>query len=581
MRKFQRKVISLVCLAPLLFGCGQQPQHIHPNIRLASDRLTDSQEVVANSYIVAFKSKHSNTDSPSYFQEYQRGYGELRNLAVERRDIENVRFLTSINLDDAVESGIDMQKFLFSKTLGETNRIANIAEVNFLSKDSAEKTLNEWEQSDLLYYAEPNYISRLSSSFESAKQKADTFSHLSAINLSDALTKIEEGGTSYAELAANGPIIAVLDSGVDYLHPMLENRIYQPPTGKAGCSGDSFGCNTTQASLGNLGDGKVYPYGTSAAGEMCGSDEESENIDRVCGHGTHVSGIIAAEATGSDEYMGVCPFCRILPVKIVGDTKYDNSIGTGIADSSIIAALKYIINFVDSNSNAAIKVANMSFGKYQRSETVSILVNALSKINGGTLLVAAASNDDSMAMAYPAAMTEAVAVASVQIDGIKSSFSNFGKWVSISSYGDELRSSFPGGLMEIQSGTSQASPVVAGVAGLVVAQSSNAIGQGSLKARLLSTANPSIYQASENSVYYQPADGSISNTPLLGYGVINASAAVRNATESQRIVIAGNNRVSGQGCGTIASKENSKHALLLLFLLLPTTIQLFLMKRSG
>ena len=249
--------------------------------------------------------------------------------------------------------------------------------------------------------------------------------------------------------------------------------------------------------------------------------------------------------------------------KIVGNTPYDSSIGAGISDSSIIAGLKYIISFVDSNAKAGIKVANMSFGKYQRSETVSILVTALSKVNGGTLLVAAASNDDSMAMAYPAAMTEAVAVASV--DGasgnelnVKSTFSNFGKWVSISAYGANINSTVPGGGYFETNGTSQASPMVAGVAGLVVALENGNISQGALKTRLLSTANPAPYSVAANSTYYQNIDGATAKVPLLGAGVVDANAAVANTASDGSITIADEIRVSSAGCSSIDKKTGAK-----------------------
>src|SRR5208283_2834229 len=93
------------------------------------------------------------------------------------------------------------------------------------------------------------------------------------------------------------------------LNPSLVGHIWNTDAeGQRGCTDDLYGCDTTVALKGNLGNGNVYPYLTA----------DNEN-NGTCGHGTHVAGIIAATASGvqPDGVGGVCPVCRIMPIKII------------------------------------------------------------------------------------------------------------------------------------------------------------------------------------------------------------------------------------------------------------------------
>src|SRR5690606_31214195 len=126
-----------------------------------------------------------------------------------------------------------------------------------------------------------------------------------------------------------------------------------------------YGCNTTQSQKGLLGNGDVHPVGTSAAGEAC------PESSMTCRHGTHVAGIIAAKP--QNDYAGVCPHCQLMSVRIVGKTARGEGSDNSIMDSSIIAGFSYISRFKKSGSSA-IKVVNASFGKFQRSRTVEILI---------------------------------------------------------------------------------------------------------------------------------------------------------------------------------------------------------------
>ena len=208
--------------------------------------------------------------------------------------------------------------------------------------------------------------------------------------------------------------IAVVDQGVQYDHPDLE--------GAAGETGANF-----------LGSG-ADPYPADA-------DER---------HGTHVAGI-AAGAT-------------------------DNGVGTaGISDCSLLAAralsgsgdgsLSNVADGIQWAADAGADVINVSFGAPQHYETLASACEYA--IAEGALIVAAAGNEGSENVDFPAAYKDVVAVAALDGNGI-ASYSNVGRAIDIAAPGTDLLSAVPWDDYARISGTSMAAPVVAGVAGLAL-----------------------------------------------------------------------------------------------------------------
>lgn len=177
------------------------------------------------------------------------------------------------------------------------------------------------------------------------------------------------------------------------------------------------------------------------------------------GHGTHVAGIAAAATDNGLGMAGLCPGCTVLAIKVLAaDGKGWNS---DVADGIVYAAYW-------GNRAGKRTVINVSLG----GGCSSAVAEAVAYAQGlGALVVAAAGNDGPMAPDCPAALSGVLAVTATDWNDVPAWFSQYG---DIAAPGVSILSTVPlwsvgGGeeAYEFWSGTSMASPVVAGAAGLV------------------------------------------------------------------------------------------------------------------
>lgn len=221
------------------------------------------------------------------------------------------------------------------------------------------------------------------------------------------VTRIEAPAT-WQTTSASGIKVAVIDTGIDYNHPDLAGRYI---------GGYDFVNN------------------------------DSDPMDDH-GHGTHVSGIIAADINGFG-VEGVAPQAQIMAIKVLG------SDGTGYISS--------IINGIDYAMQHGAQVINMSLGSsYDSSLLADKVQQAASK---GIILVAAAGNN-SGPLLYPAAYPSVISVAATDSNDNFASFSNYGAEVAAPGVG--ITSTVPGGYAT-WSGTSMAAPHVTATVALMLA----------------------------------------------------------------------------------------------------------------
>lgn len=173
------------------------------------------------------------------------------------------------------------------------------------------------------------------------------------------------------------------------------------------------------------------------------------------GHGTHVAGIIAAGAN-SVGMVGVCPTCKIMPVKAL-------NAGNSGTWSTVARGILYAIEH-DAD------VINLSLGASTGSETVRQAIVAAQE--AGLIVVAAAGNSGSTAPHYPAAYPGVIGVSATDNNDTLWPLSNRGENIDLAAPGYRIYSTYHDlstGGYAYMTGTSMATPFVAGLAALVLA----------------------------------------------------------------------------------------------------------------
>ncbi|HCN76623.1 MAG TPA: hypothetical protein DIT13_05440 [Verrucomicrobiales bacterium] len=172
------------------------------------------------------------------------------------------------------------------------------------------------------------------------------------------------------------------------------------------------------------------------------------------GHGTAMASLIAGE---DPQNGGVAPASRLLDIRVAN--------GNGESNTALVA--QGILAAVDQGA----RVINISLGTNADSLTLRRAVEYA--IAQGVIVVAAAGNDQSKALAYPAGYTGVVSVAAVDANGVQAFFSNSGPGLFISAPGVGIVSAYSGDGMVISSGTSQATALTSGAVAAMLSRGYN------------------------------------------------------------------------------------------------------------
>ncbi|MEL6313745.1 MAG: S8 family serine peptidase, partial [Pseudomonadota bacterium] len=235
--------------------------------------------------------------------------------------------------------------------------------------------------------------------------------------------------------------VAVLDTGIDLQHHDLNDNLWVNTGEVAGDGIDNDG-------NGFVDDVHGYNFTSSGA---------ANDPDDVDGHGTHVAGIIAAEANGNG-VVGVAPEADIMAVKVLNDSGIGS--WTGIA-----RGIGYAVE------NGA-KIINMSLTGGPIPNEIKAAVERAQ--DAGVLIIAAAGNFGWDQALNPAALTaefdNVISVAASTQSDTLAGFSNYsidGTTVDVAAPGTSIRSTTPNDSYDENSGTSMAAPVVAGAAAVI------------------------------------------------------------------------------------------------------------------
>ena len=251
--------------------------------------------------------------------------------------------------------------------------------------------------------------------------------------------------------------VAVLDTGITATHPELRHALLD---------GKDFV---------DIIDGQ-----SDFVGDFLGFDNDPG--DEV-GHGTHVTGIIAAR--GLHMPMGLSPRSKIIPVRVLGAMrKGDSVVGAGIVDN-INAGLKFAID-------AKADIINMSLGiKHSGGGLPHKEVIDYAKDEGVTI-VAAAGNDGRHQMYYPGANPYVIAVGALDTNGEIAPYSTYGAHISFVAPGTNIYSTYLENKYAYSSGTSQAAPFVTALIALMKSYAKKrdkALSDSSIKKLLMLTAD--------------------------------------------------------------------------------------------
>jgi subtilisin family serine protease len=290
-------------------------------------------------------------------------------------------------------------------------------------------------------------------------------SALTALTLSGTVVEVEEDRLEKVMLPESVPLIqgdaawaagyegtdwvvAVLDTGVYAAHPFLAGKVV------------SEACYSL---TGDCPNGQTEQIGPGA-GETC------SYASQACPHGTHVAGIVAGRG---DEFSGVARGAGIISMQVFSrftGSDCDDDIEDPCAKSytsDTIAALERVYQLRDAYNIAA---ANMSLGGGSFSSQAACdtvdgarkaIIDTLRSV--GIATVAASGNEaTSNALSAPGCISSVISVGAVSKNDQIASFSNSSSFLTLLAPGRFIRSSVPTSAFQEISGTSEATPHVAG-----------------------------------------------------------------------------------------------------------------------
>jgi subtilisin family serine protease len=400
-------------------------------------------------------------------------------MLMPANDLLNGRSDRNIDLS-SVEEGID---YATSQVIVKFNPETQLSEINDLKQKlgvsliettntlgielwtirglSVEEVIATYSQDPLIEYIQPNYTISLNATVPDDS----SFNQLWGLDNTG-----QTGGTPDADIDApeawdietgNNVVVGVIDTGVDYSHPDLNDNMWTNP-------GETPGNEVDDDGNGYVDDYYGYDF----------INDDGDPFDDY-GHGTHVAGTIAAEGNNDIGVTGVSWSAEIMALKI-----FDAS---GFTDEfSAIQAVEYA-------TIMGAKLTNNSWGGGGYSQA---LYDAIANAGeAGQLFIAAAgnySNNNDVNPFYPASydLDNIIAVAATDHNDQLSNFSHGGATsVDIGAPGSNIYSTIPGGGYASYSGTSMATPHVTGVASLIWSQEPE-LSALEVKERILSYVDP-------------------------------------------------------------------------------------------
>jgi subtilisin family serine protease len=288
-----------------------------------------------------------------------------------------------------------------------------------------------------------------------ADQGASTGGEPEPTALASSVPLVQANDMWIAGFTGTGQTIAVLDTGIDSAHPFLTGKVVEEACYSTG--------NDGSGNAGNCPDGTETQTGPGA-GTPCAYTADG------CRHGTHVAGIAAGEGSS---FSGVARDADVMAVQVFSRFTGADCNGAGedpctlTFPSDQIAGLERVLLVAQGGAHDLSSV-NMSLGGGKNTSncdtTQAARKAAIDNLRAADIATAIASGNNGYtdAMSQPACISSAVSVGSTTDSDTVSWFSNIASFLSLLAPGSSIDSSVPGGGFENSSGTSMATPHVAG-----------------------------------------------------------------------------------------------------------------------
>ncbi len=403
----------------------------------------------------------------------------------------NIQFDGASDLEDYIEGQFYVKlKDDYNKNFKSTSRDVNVTQLPFLNNL---KSSHNFEVKSTFHFAKSAKLNRTLRVYLDDPKQADNFmselkkskeveyaekvpvmrasltpNDLGANTNSSqwGLHKIQAQGAWDISQGSSNVVVAIVDDAISMTHPDLAGKIVNP---RDVADGDN---NTNPPSV-------YFP------------------------HGTHVAGIAGAATNNGTGVASIGYNVSIMPIKATHDT------APIIGCNGSCVFIYYGYEGVTWAANNGADVVNMSWGGFNYSQTAANVISAAAA--KGVVLVAAAGNSNTSSTHYPSGYPNVISVAATDINDNKAGFSNYGSTIDVSAPGVSIRSTVISGGYQNWNGTSMASPMVAGLCGLVL------------------SADPSLSPAQVENCIESTADP-LNSSFALGAGRINALQALQCAS---------------------------------------------------
>jgi uncharacterized protein YjdB len=355
------------------------------------------------------------------------------------------------------------------ETIARVGNGDKAAQVDISNDDSMKQAIAKFQSDSRVKSVQPNYKYETESEDPYLNTGAGTSYQyqLKDTNATAAWSELESGSHGRT-------LVAVIDTGVDAGHEDLQANMKTDRSGT---------------------------YVRTLDGKQVTAADDSDETD---GHGTHVTGIIGATYNNGKGGSGIASGHNndLVQVMTVGTS----SDGVSMYTFDIVSAIEYSVS-------KGAGVINMSLGGAGRDRVLEAAVKKA--YDAGVVIVAAAGNDGVDAYSDPSDMKEVISVNASNSNDQATYWSDYGLPKDITAPGNNILSSLPGNTYGLMSGTSMASPVVAGIVALV------------------RDAAPSLTPAQiYNIICATTRQNGTFDSKATAYGIIDAAAAVKAAKEA-------------------------------------------------